>query len=180
MFLKKILNKKIKMQLRPLHMVMVKHDFPDDLYAHCLGFSALPRLSITTHPARDEKKVWYIGGQLAEEGVKRDAARQIQVARQELNAVFPWVDFSKAQFTSFLVNRAEALQSSGCRPDSCSMEENSNCIVAWPTKLAFAPLLANKIIQCLEQDHLTPTKADLRALRAWPMPIIAQPMWDLF
>src|SRR3990167_609081 len=59
-FLKKIINQNIKMQLRPLHMVIAKHHFSHPLYAHCLGLGTVPRLSITTHQAFDGKQVWYI------------------------------------------------------------------------------------------------------------------------
>ncbi|EKD72150.1 MAG: hypothetical protein ACD_45C00748G0003 [uncultured bacterium] len=176
--LEKMRYSKIKMQSRPLHMVIVKHDFPYEVFAHCLGLSSVPRLSITTHHAADGKTIWYIGGQLAEEGVQRDSALQINIARKELQEVFPWLDFSTAEFASFLVNRAEALQAGRKRPDSCFMEEIGNCIIAWPTKLALAPLLADKIMQCLQHNQLKPGKIDIRELRAWPMPTFARPIWD--
>ncbi len=166
------------MQLRPLHMVIVKHDQPYEVYAHCLGRSALPRVTITTHQTADGKYAWYLGGQIAEEGIKRDAREQISAARKELTALFPWLNFSKAQFATFFVDRAEPKQADGKRPDSCFMQEIGNTIVAWPTKLAFAPMLSEQIIQSLQQGNLTLGKADFRELRAWPMPAFAKPLWD--
>jgi glycerol-3-phosphate dehydrogenase len=176
--LNKLINHTVNMQLRPLHMVIVKHDFPDDVFAHCLGLGALPRVTITTHRTADGKYAWYIGGQLAEEGVKRDATEQIAAAAHELQELFPWLDFSTAQFATFMISRAEALQPGGKRPDSCYLEEIENVIVTWPTKLAFAPLLAEQIIQRLLQENTKSDKSDIREMRAWPMPAFAKPMWD--
>ncbi|HSW68984.1 MAG TPA: FAD-dependent oxidoreductase [Gammaproteobacteria bacterium] len=178
MILKKLVNHPIGMQLRNLHMVMVKHDLPYDMYAHCLGLGAAPRVTITTHRAYDGKHVWYIGGQIAEEGIKRDAAEQIAAARKELQELFPWLDFKDAQFATFMVSRAEALQAGGKRPDACWMAELENYIIAWPTKLAFAPMLSEQIIECLDHQNIKTGKADIREMRAWPMPAFARPMWD--
>jgi len=176
--LKKLTNQSIAMQLRPLHMVMAKHHFPYEVYAHCLGLGATPRVTITTHRTSDEKYVWYIGGQIAEEGVKRDVAEQIAAARQELQELFSWLDFTNVQFATFMVSRAEAMQPGGKRPDSCYMTEIENNIIAWPTKLAFAPLVAAQIIECLQRENVKSGKADIREMRAWPMPAFARPMWE--
>ena len=43
------------------------------------------------------------------------------VAKKELKELFPWLDFSKAEFSSFYVDRAENSQPNGHRPDSCSL-----------------------------------------------------------
>ncbi|HSW92789.1 MAG TPA: FAD-dependent oxidoreductase [Gammaproteobacteria bacterium] len=176
--LKKLTGQSVDMQLRPLHMVIAKHDFSDEVYAHCVGLGMTPRVTITTHRTADGKYAWYIGGQLAEEGVKRDAAEQIALARQELQELFPWLDFSNVEFATFMVSRAEAMQPGGKRPDSCHVEEIENHIVTWPTKLAFAPLLAERVIQCLQGENIKTDKPDMREMRAWPMPAFARPMWD--
>ncbi|MHB1948070.1 MAG: FAD-dependent oxidoreductase [Gammaproteobacteria bacterium] len=168
----------VAMQRRPLHMVIMQVDFDYALYAHCLGLGSTPRITITTHKTIDDKPIWYIGGQLAEEGVKRDAKAQIQAARKELIELFPWLDFSNAQFATFFVDRAEALQPDGKRPDSCYAKEVENVIAAWPTKLALAPKLADEIIANLARDNIKKHITDLRPLRAWPIPSLAKPVWD--
>ncbi|MDX1902256.1 MAG: FAD-dependent oxidoreductase [Gammaproteobacteria bacterium] len=165
-------------QRRPLHMVMVKHHFDYPVYAHCVGLSSVPRMTITTHRAHDGKYIWYIGGQIAEEGVHRDTARQCEVAKQELQALFPWLDFSTAAFASFPIDRAEAEQPGQRRPDSFTVKEIANYFVAWPTKLAFAPLLAENILQKLDPNTIRTGRADIRELRAWPIPAFAKPMWE--
>ena len=104
------------MQCRPLQMVMVKMAEPYPLYAHCIDQGMNPRVTITTHTAADGKYVWYIGGQLAEEGAKRDQATQLAYAKKELESLFPWIDWNKMEFCSFYINRAEARQPDGKRP----------------------------------------------------------------
>jgi glycerol-3-phosphate dehydrogenase len=178
LLLKKLKHTDVAMQLRPLHMVIAKHDFPYEVYAHCLGLGATPRMTITTHRTFDGKYIWYIGGQIAEEGIARNADEQVAATRKELQELFSWLDFSKVEFASFYVNRAEPSQPGGKRPDSCFVEEIGNNIIAWPTKLAFVPLLAQDIIKRLLTENLQSGKADIRELRAWPMPAFARPMWD--
>lgn len=165
----------LAMQRRPLHMVLVKlpHDYA--VYAHCLGFGSKPRMTITTHKAQDGSTIWYLGGAIAEEGVNRDVPTQIKAAHQELQELFPWLDFSSAKYATFMIDRAEPKQKSGLKPDSSYSKVFRNMTIAWPTKLAFAPKLANEIMQ---QMNLTHMLGDNRELRAWPMPPLAQPIWE--
>jgi len=176
--LNQLKNQNLSMQRRPLRMVIAKTDFSYPLYAHCLGLSAVPRITITTHQAQDGKTVWYMGGQIAEEGVKHTNEEQIQIARKELQTLFPWLDFSNVQLTSFLIDRAEALQADGKRPDSFYFKEMENIIAAWPTKLAFAPQLANDLIAHFHKMQIKPGICNIRPLRAWPIPPFAKPVWD--
>lgn len=178
-FLSSLLKKKeIAMQRRPLHMVMMKTKFLYPLYAHCLGLSTTPRMTITTHESHDGQTIWYLGGQLAEEGVARDQTAQIEFAKKELATLFPWVDFSAAQWASFFVDRAEDQQPGNKRPDSCFTKTIANMQIAWPTKLAFAPKLTQEIISAIQKAETPKSVANLHALRGWPMPLVAKPMWD--
>ena len=67
-----------EMQRRPLKMVVMRGPnrvLNDMVYAHCLGASVNPRITITSHLDKAGNVVWYMGGQLAEDGVgKTDAA----------------------------------------------------------------------------------------------------------
>ncbi len=178
LILNKWANPPVTMQRRPLHMVIMKGKTLPPLFAHCLGKSSTPRITVTTHQTEDDNQVWYLGGHLAEEGVQRTSAEQIDFTRKELQVLFPWQNFEEVSFTSFFVDRAESLQLDGSRPSSCYMKEVGNTIVAWPTKLALAPQLSHEIIACLHSANITPCVADMRALRAWPIPAIAKPIWD--
>jgi glycerol-3-phosphate dehydrogenase len=176
--IKKLKNNDIAMQRRPLHMVLVKIPFDYPLYAHCLGLGSRPRLTITTHHTQDGSTIWYLGGSLAEEGVGRDRETQIQAARDELYTLFPWLDFSEAQFSTFMIDRAEPKQKGGLKPESTFTKVINNMIIAWPTKLALAPRLTDDIMQHLQKLKLIPQLCDTRELRAWPMPPLARPIWE--
>ncbi|VVC76857.1 hypothetical protein AQUSIP_21840 [Aquicella siphonis] len=176
--IKKLKNREVAMQRRPLHMVLVKTPFDYPLYAHCLGLGSRPRITITTHHTQDGSTIWYLGGLLSEEGVGRDSPAQIEAARAELNALFPWLDFSSAQFATFTIDRAEPLQKSGLKPESSFAKVVNNMIIAWPTKLALAPKLADDILRHLHTMEFEPHFFDSRELRSWPMPPLAKPVWE--
>jgi glycine/D-amino acid oxidase-like deaminating enzyme len=137
-------------QLRPLHMVMVKSPGLRPLFAHCLGGGPKPRVTITSHPAPDGELVWYLGGDLAEaDGVARDEAAQIAAARRELASLLPWIDLTDAQWRTLRIDRAEPAQSGLVRPDNAYLQVQDNLMIGWPTKLALAPDLADRVIAAL-------------------------------
>jgi len=167
------------LQLRPLHMVMARGPaLPGLLYAHCLGASDVPRLTVTTHYDAGGRLIWYLGGGLAEEGVKRDRHEQIRAARRELKALLPWVDWKSVEFATFTIQRAEAAQPGGGRPATTSLVRDGRVIAAWPTKLALAPLLAGQIEDGLHGRGMRPHPVDLRPLAGWPRPELAACPWD--
>lgn len=167
------------LQLRPLHMAMARGiNLPGPLYAHCLGASNLPRLTITSHYDTDGRLIWYLGGALAEEGVKRDRSAQIRAARRELQALLPWVDWNPVEFATFTIQRAEAHQYGGGRPATPGVFRDGRAIAAWPTKLAMAPLLAEQVEEMLRALGIRPRLVDLRPLTAWPRPEVAIYPWD--
>ena len=176
----------VTQQLRPLHMVMARdinflpkrYSIPGPLYAHCLGASDVPRLTVTTHYDAGGRLIWYLGGGLAEEGVKRDRHEQIRAARRELKALLPWVDWKPVEFATFTIQRAEAAQPDGGRPATTSLVRDGRVIAAWPTKLALAPLLAGQIEDVLQGLGVRPRPVDLRPLADWPRPELAACPWD--
>jgi hypothetical protein len=167
------------MQLRPLQMVMVKSRNLPPLYGHCLGLGVTPRLTITTHIAKDHTPVWYLGGKIAEDGVKKTSKQLIDFAKQELATLFPKLDLTTAEYATFFVDRAEAAQANGSKPNSTTIFNSNNHITAWPTKLAFAPLLAQQILNTLKESNITP-KFEEQSLSTHnlPTPAIALPIWD--
>lgn len=144
-----------EMQLRPLKMVMLRGGLPEKIYAHCLEASVNPRITITSHEDSNGNIVWYMGGQLAEEGINRTNEQQINIARQELHELLPWLDLSATEFACLDINRAEPKMEKGKRPDTSFYIENNNVITAWPTKLALAPKLAADIIQQLKSNNVS-------------------------
>ncbi len=166
------------MQLRPLHMVMVEHDFPHPVYAHCVSTDILPRLTITSHPTKEGRWVWYMGGELAESGVKREPDEQIALARKELNKLIPWADLSKARWGTLRVNRAEPKQSKLLRPDAAFCKPVRNGMVAWPTKLALAPNLADEVIKNLHEQGIKPSGNEGFSAPNQPRPPVTLPFWE--
>lgn len=165
------------MQLRPLHMVMVKAPTLKPLYAHCLGGGTKPRITVTSHPAADGEWVWYLGGDLAEAaGVARDAAAQIATAKQELAELVPWIDLSAAHWATLRVDRAEPAQSSLARPDNAFLAEQGRLLVGWPTKLALSPDFADRVAAALARDGIQPQQHP--ALPELPKPPITGPFWE--
>lgn len=165
------------MQRRPLQMVLMRADELPALYGHFLGLGDKPRLTVTTHRDRAGRPVWYLGGALAETGVERSAAAQIDVARRELTELLPWVNLDTAGFATLPVDRAEGRQPDGRRPDTPVLVGEGAVIAAWPTKLALAPLLADAVLEQLRTDGIEPRGGD--ALPAdWPRPVVADYPWD--
>ena len=164
-------------QLRPLHMVLVKGPSLKPLYAHCLGGGPKPRITVTTHPAANGEWVWYLGGDIAEaDGVAREPAEQIAVAKKELSNLLPWVDLSQAQWATLRVNRAEPAQSGLVRPDNAFLADQGRLLVGWPTKLALAPDFSDRVLQALEQDGIKP--GDTPALPPLPRPPLGKTAWE--
>ncbi|MGC5699890.1 FAD-dependent oxidoreductase [Pseudomonas sp. NFXW11] len=165
------------MQLRPLHMVLVKGPSLKPLYAHCLGGGPKPRVTVTTHPAANGQWVWYLGGDIAEgDAVNREPAAQIAAAQKELAQLLPWIDLSQAQWATLRVDRAEPAQSGLTRPDNAFLAEQERLLVGWPTKLALAPDFADRVLTALERDGIRPGSHD--PLPALPRPPVAQPAWE--
>ena len=152
--LKAMGRKQPEMQLRPLQMVVVRGKLPERLFAHCLGASVNPRITITSHEDNEGNIVWYLGGQLAEEGIHRTEAEQIAEAKKELHALMPWLDFSALQWATLDISRAEPKQKQGQRPDSSFCYEEDNVITTWPTKLALSPRLAEDVMQQIKTEKV--------------------------
>lgn len=168
-----------KMQVRPLQMVMVRHSHPEPVYAHCLGTTPLPRMTITSHPDADGKWVWYLGGGIAEDGVKQSAEELIATAKKELKALLPWVDLSQAEWDTLRVNRAEPKQSRLLRPDAAFCQPVANGIVTWPTKLALAPNLSDEVVRLLQEDNIRPAADNSFAIpEGFSRPEICPNFWQ--
>jgi hypothetical protein len=163
-----------RMQLRPLKMVMARGGLPGMIYAHCLGASVNPRVTITSHRDLHDNIVWYIGGQLAEDGVRRDNSDQIGRAKAELADLFPWLDLSASQWATLDIDRAEVRKADGARPATFYTEQHGDIITAWPTKLALAPLLAQDVLERISTAGIEISAGELPA---WPSAPFAEAPW---
>jgi len=146
-----------KMQRRPLLMPMLKarESVLPRMYAHCLGASALPKMTITAHSLsaevdKQKQTVWYLGGEIAEKGVGRSIEEQTQKAKKELHSLMPWMDFSQCQWSALAIDRAEPKMPDGSRPVEPAVFNDHGIITAWPVKLAMAPIMVDKILSKID------------------------------
>lgn len=180
----KLEQKTFAMQLRPLQMVMLKHKIPHPIYVHCVAeqLTATLDLTITSHRCADGDWVWYLGGALAEAGATRSVNQQIIAAQQKLRELFPWCDFSKAEWKTIFIDRAEEKQDNGKRPEHSSLISQANLCVCWPTKLTLTPTLANQLITLFKNQGVYPekgcNKSDYSLFLKLPYPEIASTPWD--
>lgn len=169
--------KKPAMQRRPLQMVLCKSQSSQSLpaiYAHSLGAGAKPIATISSHLDHDNNVVWYIGGNIAEQGVNKDKTTLVAEAEKLLADILPWVELPPLNWATHPINRAEPKQSSLTRPDTAFVSSKGNCHICWPTKLALAPDLTDKVMDCLNNAQLMPDhyyNPDVE------QPVIAEPLW---
>lgn len=163
------------MQLRPLHQLIIRRRGLPDFYSVCVGTGPKPPLVSTTHIDSEGRTVWYIGGDIAEqEGVARTEAEQITAGKALFAKLMPWIDLTDAEWFTWRGNRAEPLTGTGDRPPGAYCERLGNVLVAWPTKLALAPNLADQVLRDSEKST-----GQTNPPLALPHPPLGRAPWDL-
>ena len=142
-------------QRRPLRQIMVR-PVPDALYGHGIVGKPKPRMTVTAHPNGRDGYVWYLGGGVAEESAALDDAAAIDFARKELQAVFPHIDWTNKQWATWAGDRAEPYDEDGQLPPGPFVQQRGRVLIAWPTKLTFAPALADRIADKLRDKKIVP------------------------
>ena len=170
----------ITMQRRPLQQVMVKGKLPK-IYAHAVSLKSTnkPRVTFTSHPADDQETVWYLGGNLAEQGAGKTAEQVIHHAKKELATLLPWVDLTKAAWATLNVDRAEPSQLLKSRPDLPFVESKDNAIVCWPTKLTLCPMLGEDVLQTIENINLPKVSRENEIIPDLPLASVAKTPWEI-
>jgi hypothetical protein len=168
------------MQRRPLQMALCKakdktQSLPA-LYAHSLGSGSKPVATITSHADHEGNIVWYIGGNIAENGVGKPLSQLSTEAEALLAEIMPWYPLPELEWAGHAVNRAEPKQSSLTRPDTAFVDSKHNVHIAWPTKLALAPDLADRVIKQLTKQGLQ-AKASDATFNLTPA-IIGDTLWN--
>lgn len=166
------------MERRTVHMTLLKRPQLPDFYAHCLGTSRNPRLTITTHPTRDGEKVWYIGGEVADEGALRDERLQIEKVQKELKELLPWVDLRGGRYKTVKIDRILPAGDHFFRPDHAFVEQHGNNIVTWPCKITLAPNLGRQLLALLEKDNFQPRHPQPEEALPLLYPEIGTPVWE--
>ncbi len=167
----------LETQTRPLLMGMAKNA-PFPLFAHCVGTSDKPVATITTHQDANGNLVWYMGGQVAERPKNSPPEELYKVMREALAKYLPDVDQTRLEFAALPIERIEGKSgTSGWLPDTPTIHEAGNALYCWPTKLTFAPLLGDMIVQKLQTRGIKPSGA----LTNWgflPDAPFAKAPWD--
>lgn len=166
----------VRTQERPLTMVMVKCDLPE-LFGHAIGASHRPLITVTTARDQDGRTIWYVGGQVAE--AEGDLATVPEgefasSAHKSVAAAIPWVRLDNVHWARWEVSRAEAATPDGRKPEGPVIHREGNLAFCWPTKLAFAPLVAEQALAGLEPRR--PGGAE--GLERWPRAAVAEYPWQ--
>ena len=160
-------------QRRPLTMIMARGALPD-LWGHCVAVSPKPVVTITTHHSA-RGTVWYLGGGVAEDGVDLTHSEAIAAAARTLSRLLPGLTWAGVEWAAWRVDRAEP-SAANRLPDGPALLPFRNAAVCWPTKLVYAPALADKAL-----DFVRPLAAPAGRLSA-PPPLPPAPMgsfpWD--
>lgn len=167
-----------EMQIRPLHMALVrgKPEHLPELYGHCVD-GGRTRVTITSAMDRFSRRVWQVGGEIAERGVKMSSEALRAFCAAELGAVLPGLDASGLEFGAYVAPRAERATRDGKRPEGYSFIASHGVIRAWPTKLALAPRLATDILASLPRPSGRASGV-VEAVSSWPKPDVAEPPWE--
>ncbi len=164
----------LETQKRPLLMGMLK-PAPFSLYAHLVGSSDKPVATITTHTASDGTLLWYLGGSVAERDKESNPDEVYKATIKGFAKYLPHVDLSKVEWASVPIDRIEGKSSvDGWMPDTPTIHTYKNVHYCWPTKLTFAPLLSDRLIEkmTIEPSGATSDFSDL------PEVEYSQPPWD--
>ncbi|MHC4218635.1 MAG: FAD-dependent oxidoreductase [Planctomycetota bacterium] len=159
-------------QRRPLHMLMMRGNLPD-LNGHCVDGGGT-RVTVTADRDTAGRTVWQVGGALAETGVGMEPPEFLALGAAEIRAVLPDLDLTGVEWAAYRVDRAEAA-AAGRRPDDVSIAAAGNVLAAWPTKLAFAPRLAERIVAALPVPGAPPAGPEFDD---WPRPEVALAPWE--
>lgn len=168
----------LKTQKRPLLMGMIK-PAPYEMYAHLVGSRDKPVATITTHKTSNGELVWYLGGQVAERGKEVPQQEMVRAVKNAFTKYLPNIDQSALEWASLPIDRVEGNSTTqGWMPDTPTIHDASDTYYCWPTKLTFAPLLSDYIVEKLENDDIKPsqTKNDWSFL---PEVNYTQTPWDI-
>lgn len=161
---------------KPIHMLCIQHERLPVFYGHCLGAQRRQRLTITTHSANN-KTMWYVGGEVAEEGIDRDEKRQTELMLQELKTLLPWQSLQGARCKTLLINRVYPRERRLLSSTQAYVNFIGNHGVIWPTRLILAPNAAHQVLAHLQQHHKIPHHPQPMPL-ALPTPSFSQPVWE--
>jgi hypothetical protein len=162
------------MQRRPLGMILLRGTLPP-LFGHCIvGGKAL--LTITAAA----QGLWQVGGEIAERVAYEESMDTAR--RQAMRWMRRWLsglDFSGMEIAIYRAVRAEAHTADQRRPSGVHVSRVApRIVVAWPTKLSLAPVLADEVFAMVAMDLKQPGGYDEPVLPPWSTPPVARYPWE--
>ncbi|MCE2462213.1 MAG: FAD-dependent oxidoreductase [Pseudomonadales bacterium] len=127
---------------RPLRQTIVRLRRDAKVYAHWAASDreAEPTLTVTS-----DGPVMSIGGKVADAGVQRAEAAQIERVRELLHEGFPDIDLDGADFETFAAVRAEPDAKTLRDVPDAFVAHQGNCLLCLPVKLSLAPRLGDLV-----------------------------------
>ncbi len=150
-------DKGLKTQRRPLLQGMMRNA-PFPLYAHLIGKTDKPVASITTHEMNDGTLIWYLGGGVAERQTDCDPRQVYMATKKAFKSYLPDIDFSGVEWAALPINRVEGKSNTDSwMPDTPTIHKSGDALYCWATKLTFAPMLSDMVIDDLEKSGIAPS-----------------------
>lgn len=161
-------------QERPLHMALLKGDLPE-IWMHADVAGGRPSMTITSHRTTNGENVWYLGGDIAEIGVGLEPEALLAETRDRIGRYFPALSLAGVDGATARISRFESASEDRVIPNGPVVRDATvpNTLLAWPTKLAYAPMLADAVIERLDP----PAGLVTRQLAGAPPPV-ADPPWE--
>ena len=149
--------KGLETQKRPLLMGFLK-PAPFPLFAHLVGKTDKPVVTITTHKTQNGELVWYLGGGVAERSKDSAPEDVYSAAKQAFKTYLPDINLNKIEWATLPIDRVEGKsRTDSWMPDTPTIHHAGKTLYCWPTKLTFAPMLSDMLIKELEAGNITPS-----------------------
>ena len=150
-------DKGLETQKRPLVQGMIKNA-PFPLWGHLVGKTDKPVASITTHITKDGALIWYLGGGVAERMKDANPQDVYDDAIKAFKDYLPNADISNIEWSTLPIDRVEGKsKTDSWMPDTPTIHHTDHALYCWPTKLTFAPLLSDMILDDLKKHDITPS-----------------------
>ena len=166
----------IATQRRPLLMGLLKKA-PFPLWVHLVGASDKPMATTTTHENKEGETSWNFVGEVAERDKTENPDAVYDAMFEALKKYMPLTEINDAELAVLPIDRIEAKPGAGIMPDAPVIYNKDDKIYAWPTKLTFAPMMADKIAEELKAQDIRPSHNDTD----WsflPEVSYAEPPWE--
>lgn len=164
------------MQKKIIRHAIVYGDSVPAFYGHCIGNMGGAYMTITTHNDFKNRNVWNIGGDIADKGAEMSSSDFSGYIAREISRKLPYIDLGNFKISCFNATKAEVKTTGMKRPKGISFIERGNVIIGWPTKLALAPVFADKLISSL---CFSPEKRKEDFPFKPIKPIIAKAPWEV-